>query len=95
MTRKLPTKIFNYRVIIEKEHCDDGTSVFSASCPTLGVFDYGDSIEGVLESIRDGIEGTIEFLAGQGREIPVDYLSLLNKTLKQLDISRQQLKENL
>ena len=73
MTKKLQTKIFNYRVIIEKEHCDDGTSVFSASCPTLGVFDYGNSIEGVLESIRDGIEGTIEFLTEQGREIPIDY----------------------
>jgi len=73
MTKKLQTKIFNYRVIIEKEHYDDGTPVFSASCPTLGVFDYGDSIEKVLESIRDGIEGTIEFLTEQGREIPIDY----------------------
>ena len=73
MAKKIQRKVLNYRVIIEKESCDDGTSVYSASCPTLGVFDYGDSIDEVLKSIKDGIEGVIEFLTEEGREIPVDY----------------------
>jgi len=63
MAKKVRTKVLNYRVIIEKEYYDDGTPVYTASCPTLGVFDYGESIEKVLESIKDGIESTIEFLA--------------------------------
>ncbi len=71
----MQTKILDYRVIIEKEYYDDGTPVYSASCPTLGVFDYGDSIEKALTGIKDGIGGAIAFLTEQGREIPVDYLA--------------------
>ena len=66
------TNILNYRVIIEKEYYDDGTPIYSASCPTLGVFDYGDSIEKALTGIKDGVESAIAFLTEQGREIPVD-----------------------
>lgn len=73
MVRKTRTKVLNYRVIIEKEYYDDGIPVYSASVPTLGVFDYGDTIDGVLKSIKDGIESVIEFLTEQNREIPVDY----------------------
>lgn len=73
MDKELQTKILNYRVIIEKEYYDDGASVYSASCPTLNVFDYGDSIEEVLASIKDGIESVIAFLTEESREIPVDY----------------------
>mgnify|MGYP001575944349 CR=1 FL=1 len=72
MTKKVSKNILNYRVIIEKEYYDDGKEVYGASCPTLGVFDYGDSIDKVLASIKDGIESVIEFLTEQGREIPVD-----------------------
>lgn len=72
MARKTQTKVLDYRVIIEKEYYDDGTLVYSASCPTLGVFDYGDSIDAVLKSIQDGIELAIECLAEEGSEIPVD-----------------------
>jgi predicted RNase H-like HicB family nuclease len=60
------TKVLNYRVIIEKESYDDGTPVYTASVPTLGVFDYGDTIDAVLKSVKDGIEGMIEFLT-EGR----------------------------
>ncbi|KKQ42634.1 MAG: hypothetical protein US60_C0015G0045 [Microgenomates group bacterium GW2011_GWC1_37_8] len=72
MAKKVRKNVLNYRVIIEKERYDDGSIVYSASCPTLGVFDYGDSIEEVQTSIKDGIESAIEFLTEQGREIPTD-----------------------
>jgi len=62
MRKEVRKKVLGYRVIIEKEYYDDGSPVYTASCPTLGVFDYGDSIEGVLKSIKDGIGGTIDFL---------------------------------
>ena len=65
MAKKVQTQVLNYRVIIEKEYYDDGTAVYSASCPTLGVFDYGNTIDEVLSSIKDGIEGAIEFLTEQ------------------------------
>lgn len=72
MAKKVHTKVLNYRVIIEKEFYADGTPVYTASCPTLGVFDYGTTIDEVLASIKDGIESIIEFLIEQGRELPID-----------------------
>ena len=86
MVKKLRTKILDYRVIIEKEYYDDGTPVYTASCPTLGVFDYGDSIEKTLVSIKDGIESTIEFLTEQGREIPIDFLAESIVTFAEVEV---------
>lgn len=65
-------RILNYRIIIEKEKYEDGSFVYVAYCPTLDISDYGDSVEGVLSSIRDGIELAVESLAKEGIEVPVD-----------------------
>lgn len=65
-------KVLNYRIIIEPEKYENGSTVFVAYCPTLGISDYGDSIEGVLKSIKDGIELAIENLAKEKQEVPVD-----------------------
>lgn len=64
-------KVLNYRIIIEPEKMGKRT-VYNAYCPTLGVADYGDSIDEVLKSIKDGIDLALECLADGGKEIPVD-----------------------
>lgn len=64
-------QVLNYRIIIEPEKQGKRT-VYNAYCPTLGVADYGDSIDEVLKSIKDGIELAIECLRDEGKEIPVD-----------------------
>ncbi|MBI3109633.1 type II toxin-antitoxin system HicB family antitoxin [Candidatus Daviesbacteria bacterium] len=64
-------QVLNYRIIIEPEKMGRKT-VYNAACPTLGVFDYGDSIDEVLKSIKDGIELAIECLRDEGQEVPVD-----------------------
>ncbi|QQS39267.1 type II toxin-antitoxin system HicB family antitoxin [Candidatus Woesebacteria bacterium] len=64
--------VLNYRVIIEPEKYPDGNKVYNAYCPTLGIADYGDSIEEVMQSIKDGIELAIETLGKEGKEIPID-----------------------
>lgn len=66
--------VLNYRIIIEPEKYDDGSTVYVAYCPTLGVSDYGDTIEEVLRSIKDGIELAIESLVEENKEIPVDHI---------------------
>lgn len=48
--------MLNYRIINEKENYEDGSFVYVAYCPTLGISDYGDTVEEVLASIKDGIE---------------------------------------
>ena len=64
-------QVLNYRIIIEPEKMGRKV-VYNAYCPTLGVADYGDSIDEVLKSIKDGIELAIECLKDEGQEVPVD-----------------------
>jgi len=55
----MQAKVLNYRTIVEPEKQGKKT-VYNAYCLTLGVADYGDSIDEVLESIKDGIELALE-----------------------------------
>ena len=64
-------KVLDYRIIIEPEKMGRKT-VYNAYCPTLGIADYGDSIDEALRSIKDGIELAIEYLRDEGKEVPVD-----------------------
>ncbi len=67
----MQTQILNYRIIIEPEKMGRKT-VFNAYCPTLGVADYGDSVEEVLKSIKDGMKLTIEHMLEKKEEILED-----------------------
>ena len=67
----MQTQILNYRIIIEPEKQGRKT-VYNAYCPTLGVADWGDSVEAALESLKEGMELAIEYLVDEGQEIPVD-----------------------
>lgn len=66
--------VLNYRIIIEKETDVKGSIVYVAQCPTLGISDYGDTIEDVLTSIQDGIELAVETLTKERQEVPVDQI---------------------
>lgn len=70
----MEAKVLNYRVIIEPERYPNGSKVYNGYCPTLGVADYGDSVEQVLESIKDGILLAVESLVKKGKEVPTDNL---------------------
>lgn len=78
-------QVLNYRIIIEPEKMGKKV-VYNAACPTLGVYDYGDSIDEVLESIRDGIELAIECLRDDGEEIPVDIVDKQVVTTTQVEV---------
>lgn len=82
-------KILNYRVIIEPEKYKDGSIVYTAYVPSLGVSDYGDSVEGVLQSIKDGIQLAIESLAEEGKEIPIDNIDKQIIANAQISTSRK------
>lgn len=64
-------QILNYRIIIEPEKVGRKT-VYNAYCPSLGVADYGDTIEAVLASIQDGIELAVEILREERADVPHD-----------------------
>lgn len=67
----MQTQVLSYRIIIEPEKMGKKT-VYNAYCPTLGVADWGNSVDEVLASIKDGIELAIECLVEEGKEVPVD-----------------------
>lgn len=71
----MQTKILNYRVIVEPEKYPSGNTVYNAYCPTLGITDYGDSIEEALKSLKDGIELAVEVLVKEKNDVPSDDLS--------------------
>lgn len=83
----MDNKVLNYRIIIEPENYPDSGLVYNAYCPTLDVVDYGNSIDEVLASIKDGIELAIESLAKEGKEIPTDHLQTQIITSAEVSIS--------
>lgn len=66
--------VLNYRIIIEKEKYEDGSTVYVAYCPSLGISDYGDTVEEVLTSIKEGVQLAVESLAKEGKDVPVDHV---------------------
>lgn len=62
-------KVLNYRVIIEPEKMGKKT-VYNAYCETLGLADYGNTVEEALKSMRSLIKFHIECLIEEGKEIP-------------------------
>jgi predicted RNase H-like HicB family nuclease len=79
-------KVLNYRIIIEKESYEDGSLVYVAYCPTLGISDYADTVEEVLSSIKDGIELAVESLAKEEKEVPVDHIEEQIITSTKIDV---------
>src|SRR3989344_6959551 len=64
-------QILNYRIIIEPEKMGRKT-VYNAYCPTLGVADWGDSIDNAIKNIRSLIKFHIECLLEDGVEVPTE-----------------------
>lgn len=64
-------QVLNFRVIIEPEKMGKKV-VYNAYCPTLGVADYGDSVEAVLQSMKDGIALAVECLKEEENEVKGD-----------------------
>ncbi len=87
MAKNIQTNILNYRVIIERTVSPKGKVVYEASCPTLGVFDYGENIESVMKGIRDGIESVIDLLTEENCEIPADHVSESLITFAEVSVS--------
>lgn len=68
----METKVLNYRIIIRSTK-EGKKIVYIAECPTLGVYDWGDTLDEALKSIREGIECHLQALIKDSEEIPVDY----------------------
>lgn len=69
----MEAKVLNYRIII-KPTKEGKKTVYLAECPTLGVYDWGNTIEETVKNIQEGIECEVEGLIKDKETIPVDHL---------------------
>lgn len=87
----MESNVLNFRVIVEPEKKGKKT-VYNAYCPSLGVSDYGNSIEEALKSIKDGIELALECKTEENETIVSDniaqqFITSIQIPLKKLSIS--------
>jgi predicted RNase H-like HicB family nuclease len=66
----MQTKILNYRIIVESEKQKDGNTCFVAYAPTLGISDFGNSIEEAVAHMEVAIKLYIETLVTENQPIP-------------------------
>lgn len=67
----METKVLNYRIIITPER-HRGRTVYNAYSPTLGVADWGKTVEQAISHIKGAIECHLESLAKNHEPIPVE-----------------------
>lgn len=65
----METKVLNYRIIVEKEKSKTG-EVFVSYAPTLGISDFGSTIELAVKNIENAIILYLETLLELKKPIP-------------------------
>ncbi len=67
--------IYHYRLVVEKEAVagKKNRTVFNAYCPTLGLADWGSTIDIAITNITKLISFHIESLAAFGHRIPNEH----------------------
>ncbi|MCL4353728.1 type II toxin-antitoxin system HicB family antitoxin [Patescibacteria group bacterium] len=68
----METQVLNYRIII-RQIKEGRKTTYLAECPTLGVYDWGDTVNNALQNIQEGIECHLRGLVKDAEEIPADY----------------------
>lgn len=64
-------KVLNYRIIIEPEKMGRKTA-YNAYCDTLGLADYGYSVEEAIKNIKSLMKFHIKCLLEDGVEVPTE-----------------------
>lgn len=70
----MQTRALNYRIIIEPEKQGKKT-IYNAYCPTLGLADYGDSIDEAIKNIKALVKFHVESLLAEELEVPQENTS--------------------
>lgn len=65
----MKTKILHYRVLVEKEK-QAGKTVYVAYAPSLGISDFGESVEKAVKNLYKAIELYLEVLLETGKPVP-------------------------
>lgn len=66
----METKVLNYRVIVEKEPFNKKGIVYVAYAPTLGLSDFGKSVEEAVRNLEKEIKLYLETLVELKKPIP-------------------------
>lgn len=68
----MESKVLNYRIIVEKEKTEEGKYVYNAYCATLGIADFGKTIDQAIQRITSLIKFHIESLIQEGHKVPLE-----------------------
>ncbi len=66
----MKTKLLNYRIIVEKEKTSKGGVIYVAYAPSLGISDFGESVELAVSHMEDAIKLYVETLLEQKQAVP-------------------------
>ena len=71
---KKKKSFLNYRIIIEKEKVEGKINkyVYNAYCPSLGLNDFGKTIDQAIQRITELIQFHIESLIDLGHDVPIE-----------------------
>lgn len=88
MSKRTNTKILSYRVLVEKEVYEDGSPVYVTQVPSLGISDYGETIEEALANTEKLVKFHVESLIEEGEAVPTpDDIKNIIITTSQVEIS--------
>lgn len=65
-------------VVINKEKLSDGSPVFVAHCPSLGIASQGENIDKAMENIKEAVELYLEEQPGKYEELSSDKSSMFS-----------------
>lgn len=83
----MQTKVLNYRIIITPDHqIGTGKAGYTATCPTLGVADDGDTIEEAIQNIQGAIQAYVDSLVADKLPVPTDKPELDMVTTTQIHV---------
>ncbi len=83
----METTVLNYLIIVEKEIQDDGKIAYVTYVPTLGISDFGDSIDKALKYTEEAIKLFVETLVDVGEPIPPPDTEEAFMTIKKIEFS--------
>ena len=56
-------------IVINKERLSDGSPIFVAHCPSLGIASQGETLEEALQNIKEAVELYLEEQPEKGEEL--------------------------
>jgi predicted RNase H-like HicB family nuclease len=83
----MKAKSFKYRIIIEKEKKDNGEQVYIAYAPSLGISDFGQTVDKAVSNIEKAIKLYVETLIDLKQPVPKEDTDDFYVTTRKIEVN--------